>query len=117
MSDKTAARLVHNDDGTVSLTNLSVTEHAVLLLALQYLEPSNPTTAAAKLAIYETLKTRMPLRYSIPWIEWEGGSRPLLKGKWVEVMLRNGQILAGIADTFEWEHANYASDVVRYRAT
>jgi len=51
------------------------------------------------------------------WIEWFGGECPVENGTTVEIDLRCGETLTGLATEFDWRHIadDARRDIVAYR--
>lgn len=71
-------------------------------------------------SISEGIKRLEALFYGHLWQTWEGGDCPVSADEMVDVKLRSGEILCGLADDFYWARWSLASDessqdVVAYR--
>lgn len=49
------------------------------------------------------------------WIVWYGGTNPAGQDANVEVVLRSGRVVAGLAARFFWDRRDTPGDIVRYR--
>lgn len=50
------------------------------------------------------------------WIKWDGeDGDPFIESTFLEVRLRNGEILYDWSDFLDWEHLNHEEDIMEYK--